>query len=277
MHIQEAAEILEAHTISAMSSKIEHVILIGDHKQLRPKVNVYDLQCDSRMGYDMDRSLFERLVEDRSAQTSILSTQYRMRPEISELVRRTIYPNLINAESTLAYPVIRGMTNFLYFWDHNVPEDSHRVSDMSMLSTGTDKSKSNSYEITCVLALVKYLMQQGYKPEEITVLTGYSGQSTKMAKCFKENGCSVFMSERDIEELDKQGKLNVISEMNDSQEGTNTDNVNDSTLNVLDLNASAVRIATIDNFQGLSYCEVCFECAHFLLFVRAQSFLIFEK
>ncbi len=242
-----------------MSAKIEHVILIGDHKQLRPKVNVYDLQCDSRMGYDMDRSLFERLVDDRAAQSSVLSTQYRMRPEISELVRRTLYPNLINAEPTLAYPAIRGMTNFLYFWDHTIPEDSYKTSDMSILSTGTDKSKSNSYEINCVLALVTYLMQQGYKPEDITVLTGYSGQSTKMAKRFKEHGCSVFMSERDIEELDKQGKLNIpcLSEgMNDSQglEGI-SDNLNESTYNILDLNASAIRIATIDNFQGA--CHLC--------------------
>ncbi len=245
---------MEAHTISAMSAKIEHVILIGDHKQLRPKVNVYDLQCDSRMGYDMDRSLFERLVEDRFAQSSVLSTQYRMRPEISELIRRTIYPNLINAESTLEYPSIRGMTNFLYFWDHTVPEDSYKTSAASILNTGTDKSKSNSYEISCVLALVTYLLQQGYKPEEITVLTGYSGQSTKMAKCFKEHGCSVFMSDRDIEELDKQGKLNVLPEgANNPQGDINTmpENLNDSTLNILDLNASAIRIATIDNFQGL--------------------------
>jgi superfamily I DNA and/or RNA helicase len=247
---------LEAHTISAMSAKIEHVILIGDHKQLRPKVNVYDLQCDSKMGYDMDRSLFERLVEDRSAQSSILSTQYRMRPEISELVRRTIYPYLINSESTLSYPTIRGMASFLYFWDHAVPEDSFKNSMTSNLNTGTDKSKSNSYEISCVLALVTYLMQQGYKPEEITVLTGYSGQSTKMAKCFKEHGCSVFMSERDIDELDKQGKLNILPEdINDSQGGSNTDNLNESTLNILDLNTSSIRIATIDNFQGM--CPLC--------------------
>ena len=158
-----------------MSTKIEHVILIGDHKQLRPKVNVWDLQTDSGMGYDMDRSLFERLVDDRSSPTCMLQTQYRMRPEISDLIRRTIYPHLQDGLSTMSYPAVRGMWKNLWFWDHRVAEDGYASSSKDFLSTGTDKSKSNKHEIDCVLALVNYLLQQGYRPEQITVLTGYSG------------------------------------------------------------------------------------------------------
>jgi superfamily I DNA and/or RNA helicase len=37
--VEEAAEILEAHVITALSQRTKHVILIGDHKQLRPKVH----------------------------------------------------------------------------------------------------------------------------------------------------------------------------------------------------------------------------------------------
>jgi superfamily I DNA and/or RNA helicase len=250
---QEAAEILEAHTISALSANIEHVILIGDHRQLRPKVNVYDLQCDSKMGYDMDRSLFERLVEDKSAGISVLSTQYRMRPEISELVRRTIYPHLVNAESTLTRLPVRGMCKCLFFWDHRIPEDRYSASDMSACSAGIYKSKSNSHEIKCVLALATYLLKQGYKPEQITVLTGYISQSSKIAKSFKENGCSVFMSERDIDELQRQGELNVPPGGRDELQ--NHTNSNNEITKVLDLKASAIRIATIDNFQGVTMCS----------------------
>lgn len=34
--VEEAAEVLEAHIVSAMLPTIEHAILIGDHQQLRP-------------------------------------------------------------------------------------------------------------------------------------------------------------------------------------------------------------------------------------------------
>lgn len=39
--VEEAAEILEAHVLSALSPRTRHLILIGDHKQLRPKVGVH--------------------------------------------------------------------------------------------------------------------------------------------------------------------------------------------------------------------------------------------
>ena len=35
--MEEAAEILEAHTLVALAEETEHLILIGDHEQLRPK------------------------------------------------------------------------------------------------------------------------------------------------------------------------------------------------------------------------------------------------
>lgn len=41
--VEEAAEVLEAHTIATLSKACQHLILIGDHQQLRPSANVYDL------------------------------------------------------------------------------------------------------------------------------------------------------------------------------------------------------------------------------------------
>jgi hypothetical protein len=36
--VEEAAEILEAHVVMVLSPYTEHLVLIGDHQQLRPKV-----------------------------------------------------------------------------------------------------------------------------------------------------------------------------------------------------------------------------------------------
>lgn len=41
--VEEAAELLEAHVLASLSEHTQHLILIGDHEQLRPKPDVYDL------------------------------------------------------------------------------------------------------------------------------------------------------------------------------------------------------------------------------------------
>ena len=58
--VEEAAEVLESHIVTALTPACEHMFLIGDHKQLRPNSAVYDLA----KSYNLDVSLFERLVEN---------------------------------------------------------------------------------------------------------------------------------------------------------------------------------------------------------------------
>ena len=79
--VEEAGEILEPHTLTAMTSETKQLILIGDHKQLRPKVNNYELTIEKGEGYNLNMSLFERLVLAGVPHTT-LNLQHRMRPEI---------------------------------------------------------------------------------------------------------------------------------------------------------------------------------------------------
>ena len=58
--VEEAAEVLESHIVTALTGGCKHLILIGDHKQLRPKPTVFQLGLD----YQLDISLFERMVEN---------------------------------------------------------------------------------------------------------------------------------------------------------------------------------------------------------------------
>jgi superfamily I DNA and/or RNA helicase len=58
--VEEAGEILESHILTALTPSIEHLILIGDHLQLRPTVAVDSL---ARKNY-LNISLFERLVNN---------------------------------------------------------------------------------------------------------------------------------------------------------------------------------------------------------------------
>ncbi|PKC68583.1 hypothetical protein RhiirA1_534115 [Rhizophagus irregularis] len=95
--VEEAGEVLEAHILSSLTPSTQHLILIGDHLQLRPHIATYTLSVDSQPGeyYKLDRSLFERLVNE-DVIMSQLTTQRRMRPEIADLIRKKLYPKLID-------------------------------------------------------------------------------------------------------------------------------------------------------------------------------------
>jgi len=56
--------------------------MIGDHHQLRPKIENYMLQKEFKNGkYDLNVSLFEKCLQNNHY--SMINVQYRMRPEIS--------------------------------------------------------------------------------------------------------------------------------------------------------------------------------------------------
>lgn len=78
--VEEAAAIFEAHIITALSTKCEHLILIGDHVQLRPSPSVYRLATR----YQIDVSLFERLVKNNFPNVR-LNIQVKMIEEFSLL------------------------------------------------------------------------------------------------------------------------------------------------------------------------------------------------
>ncbi|XP_078271702.1 NFX1-type zinc finger-containing protein 1-like [Rhinoraja longicauda] len=159
--VEEAAEVLEAHIITTLSSACEHLILIGDHQQLRPSATVYELA----RRFNLEISLFERLIR-MDVPFVRLDYQHRMRPEIATLITPHIYAKLENTESVKKYENIKGISTNLYFIEHQEPEDK--------ITEG--KSFQNSHEAHFVKFLCEYFIQQEYKPSQITILTTYSGQ-----------------------------------------------------------------------------------------------------
>ncbi|XP_041361357.1 NFX1-type zinc finger-containing protein 1-like [Gigantopelta aegis] len=158
--IEEAAEILEGHVIASLSSECQHLILIGDHQQLRPSTNVYTLA----KRYNLELSLFERMVKN-GLQCICLEKQHRMRPSISRIVKH-IYPDLRDDASVQDYPNIMGVFSNVFFISHSEPEEKNE----ELIS------HLNIYEAKYVIALCLYLIKQGYSRSRITVLTTYSAQ-----------------------------------------------------------------------------------------------------
>ncbi|KAF8957449.1 hypothetical protein BDZ97DRAFT_106432 [Flammula alnicola] len=155
---EEAGEILESHILTALWPETSQVILIGDHKQLRPKVNNYLLTIEKEEDHHLNRSLFERLILKNYPHETLIQ-QHRMRPEISSLIRQLTYPELVDASDTLNRPNVLGLQDNIFFIDHNSPEgDNTSISDKRDLSSTS--SKQNSFEVEMILKIIKYLGQR---------------------------------------------------------------------------------------------------------------------
>lgn len=163
--IEEAAEILESHIVASLNKNVQHLIMIGDHMQLRPTTSVHVLS----QKFKMNISLFERMVNN-NVNCVCLETQHRMRPEIADLLRPTIYKSLVDHESVKNYPNVRGIAKNVFFMTHNLEE--------SKLKDETTKRSVHEAMILCGLA--NYLVMHKYRPEDIVLLTTYNGQMNQL-------------------------------------------------------------------------------------------------
>ena len=165
-------------------------------------MNNYQLTVERGEGFDLNRSLFERLVL-KGYPHETLSTQHRMRPQISAFVRELTYPELIDAPSTHERPDIRGVQSNIVFVDHSHPEDDNALI-FDRADGGAKSSKQNTYEVQMVLKIVRYLAQQGYKSEDVVVLTPYLGQLHQLRDTLKRDN-DLILNELDSSDLARAG------------------------------------------------------------------------
>ncbi|KAL9077278.1 MAG: hypothetical protein Q9157_003443 [Trypethelium eluteriae] len=236
---EEAGEVLEAHSLTTLLPSVEHAIFVGDHKQLRPKVQNWDLNSQNPRGeqYSLDVSLFERLVEPQIGSVqlpfSTLETQRRMDPSISRLIKETLYPNLKDSLAVQDYPMVQGMRKRLFWFHHQQPETTQ---DPTRLISA---SYSNEFEVEFVAALVSHLVKQNvYGEGDIAVLTPYLGQLMRLRKRLRSS-YEIVLGERDVEELGQAG----LDELDDQDMQPETF-IEKTTL------LKALRVSTVDNFQG---------------------------
>ena len=220
--VEEAGEILESHIITSLRENTKHLIMIGDHRQLRPKVNSYELTVERGSGFDLNMSLFERLVKNGFPHTT-LSQQHRMRPDISNLVRQLTYPALTDAKSVSSYPNLKGVKKNLIFLQHSSEEGGGSIRQVGEGGL----SKVNIFEAEMVAKVSQYVLQQGYAASQVVILTPYLGQLKEIRDLLKKGDTAAYLGDQDLAEL-RQAGLKVDS----------------------DSDSGSVRIATIDNYQG---------------------------
>lgn len=159
--IEEAAETLEAYVTAACFPSLQHLILVGDHQQLRGHCSVQELEG---FPWFLNVSMFERLVKNHVGFSKMIE-QRRMVPEIRRALK-PIYQELEDHESVLNRPPIAGMGEVSsFFFSHEWPE-----------STDNHMSKVNPEEAAMIVSFFDYLVHNGMETQKITVLTFYNGQ-----------------------------------------------------------------------------------------------------
>jgi helicase required for RNAi-mediated heterochromatin assembly 1 len=172
--VEEAAETLEAPVTAACLPSLEHLILVGDHQQLRPHCQVRELE-----DLNFNLSLFERMVIN-GVELDTLTRQRRMIPEIRRLLE-PIYGSTLRDHPSVAVPSNRppvegmgGCNSFLF---------THEWLE----SCDGNKSALNEKEADMVVGFFDYLVLNGVDPSTITVLTFYNGQRKTITKRLRQH------------------------------------------------------------------------------------------
>ncbi|KAM4692013.1 LOW QUALITY PROTEIN: 3'-5' exoribonuclease HELZ2 [Rhinophrynus dorsalis] len=182
--IDECAMSTEPETLVPLvkHKRVQSVVLLGDHRQLRPVV-LNDV-CRS---LKMDRSLFERYQE----RALLLDIQYRMHIEICAFPSQEFYDGRLHTSEQLrlqpslfSHP--RSPCCPVVFGEVDGEEQSLNVTS----EEGNINSKANLKEAEQAVRLVKLLIQRSVEPDEIAILTPYNAQVAEVTKLLQSEGLS---------------------------------------------------------------------------------------
>lgn len=171
--VEEAAEVLESQLLACMTDSLKQIVLIGDHYQLKPKVDTFAYEKHNNLNV----SMFERLAA--KMRPIRLVEQRRMNPRISALVRPFYDEQRIEDHASVlrrpfvdaagrSHPAtIPGLGDTrLFLWEHTTPEET----------APNSRSKINTLELSMCVGLVEHIVSEGVHPKSITVITPYLGQ-----------------------------------------------------------------------------------------------------
>jgi len=178
--LDEAAQVTEVKTLTALWRFTKHLVLIGDHLQLPPTV-----RQTAAKDLFMEVSLFERLVQEKFPVT-VLSVQYRMAPWLARFPSKFFYKDKMQSFRADGSPPW-GMWGSP--WDVESPVTIIDVSKEAKKSAAG--SWMNTGEALFVQDVLSSCLRNGLMPDDIAVLTTYSGQRELLQSMLEETGVDV--------------------------------------------------------------------------------------
>ncbi|ESO86615.1 hypothetical protein LOTGIDRAFT_166880 [Lottia gigantea] len=159
-------------------AKPNQLVLIGDHKQLRPI-----LMCSKAAKLGLEKSLFERYAK----KAIFLNIQYRMHPDICAFPSKQFYEGKLETGPSTLWEIkqplrIIGGKKIMFF---------HIEGEEEALTVHTDdgheRSKSNIQEVDKVVDLFRHMVRnEDINPRSINIMTQYKSQMSLIQKKLKE-------------------------------------------------------------------------------------------
>ncbi|XP_045158491.2 LOW QUALITY PROTEIN: helicase with zinc finger domain 2-like [Mercenaria mercenaria] len=176
-----------------IASEAKQVVLIGDHKQLRPTVI-----CKEAASLGLDKSLFERYAETkcaRNVQITMLQEQYRMNPQLCRFPSEQFYNGLLVTKTGRwctggdIWP--KGAREKYPFVFVHVEGKEKREKRTLAISTedGHEQSKSNEAEIDHVLKVYSYITEVQPKAT-VRIVSQYNAQCSEIKRRLRINQVS---------------------------------------------------------------------------------------
>ncbi|KAM3620780.1 uncharacterized protein V6R79_001830 [Siganus canaliculatus] len=160
--------------IPLVCNKPEKIVLIGDHKQLRPIVKNVRVK---KLG--MAKSLFERYYTLHESKSLMLDTQYRMHKEICEFPSNEFYDGKLQTGVERPSSVLRVDKRTMPIVFGHV--EGKTVSLVVSTVKGNENSKANKEERDKVIKIAKMLVDFGkIEQQSIVVLSPYNAQVSEI-------------------------------------------------------------------------------------------------
>lgn len=188
--IDEGSQQVEPSTLIPIM-KADRFFIAGDHKQLPPTVV-------SQEAKELERTLFERLIENQKDLSLMLTVQYRMNEKIMEFPSKEFYEGkLVAAEEvkgrTLSDLGVKEPESFKEVLSPEVPlafVDTSLINAYEFQPKGST-SYENYEEAKIAVELAFHLHRMGLSREDIGIITPYSAQVKLIKELLLEKGLKV--------------------------------------------------------------------------------------
>ncbi|KAK9971413.1 hypothetical protein ABG768_024780 [Culter alburnus] len=165
--------------IPLVSYNPQQIVLLGDHKQIRPIV-----QCALVKKMGMQQSLFERYMD----LAIMLDTQYRMHEEICRFPSEVFYDGKLKTGAERGPPFLLnkyGLPTPILFGHVQGEEVSLVVST----EKGNENSVANTKEAEQAVNVAHLLIKKSHVPPQcIAILTPYNAQVSEIKKTMEKKG-----------------------------------------------------------------------------------------
>ena len=195
-------------------SKANKIILVGDHKQLPPVLDldfIQDNQETIKLD-DLSEGLFEKLYNHFPDQSKHrLTIQYRMHPVIGSLISKVFYDNEIQngTEKSQRITGIPSYDDIAIEWISTSNLPTHKRYEKTV-GTDANATYKNNAELNIIKAKLRELDTAATRPIKVGVITAYRAQKLVIKDMIRQQRFAQLQIEVDTVDAFQGGQKEII-------------------------------------------------------------------